>query len=315
MTFGREADASESYAMLNAFVDAGGTFIDNADVYNNGRSEEILGGWLKHKRRQDFVIATKVRFPMGSGPNDVGLSRQHILTEVENSLRRVKTDYIDLYQVHCWDSATPLEETLSTLNDLVRQGKVRYIGASNYLPYQLQKAVDISRRESWEPFCSLQPLYNLLDRFIEWELVELCRSEGLALLPWSPLRGGWLTGKFRRDDTGPAENTRVKTAEKEDWYETWAHYGNDRTWNVLDALEDIGKARGKSIAQVALNWVKDQPGVTAPILGARNMKQFSDNLGAAGWTLSTEERERLNQVSELELPYYPYGFIRWATSR
>ncbi len=314
MTFGREASPSESHAILEAFVEAGGTFIDTADVYNQGISEEIVGKWLKSKRRQDFVIATKVRFPMGKAPNDVGLSRQHILDGVENSLRRLQTDYIDLYQVHCWDPNTPLKETLSTLNDVVRQGRVRYIGASNYLPHQLQLAIDTSKREGWEPFCSLQPLYNLLDRFIEWELVELCNREGLAILPWGPLRGGWLSGKYRREDKGPAANTRVKTAEDEKWYETWEHYGTERTWNILDKIQEIATARDKTIAQVALNWVKGQPGVTAPILGARNMQQFSDNLGAVGWELSQEEREQLNAVSAMELPYYPYKFVQEANS-
>ena len=314
MTFGREANSSESDAILEAFVEAGGTFIDTADVYNQGVSEEIVGKWLKSKRRQDFVIATKIRFPMGQAPNDVGLSRQHILDGVENSLRRLQTDYIDLYQVHCWDPTTPLEETLSTLNDLVRQGRVRYIGASNHLPHQLQLAIDTSKREGWEPYCSLQPLYNLLDRYIEWELVELCHREKLAILPWGPLRGGWLSGKYRREDKGPAANTRVKTAEAENWYETWEHYATERTWNILDKVQEIAAARSKTIAQVALNWVKDQPRVTAPILGARNMQQFSDNLGAVGWELSQEEREQLNTVSAMELPYYPYGFVQQANS-
>ena len=314
MTFGREATLAESRAILDAFVKAGGTFIDNADVYNQGTSEEIVGNWLKDHRRQDFVIATKVRFPMGKGANDVGLSRQHILDGVENSLRRLKTDYIDLYQVHCWDPTTPLEETLSTLNDLVRQGKVRYIGASNYLAHHLQLAIDISKREGWEPFCSFQPLYNLLDRFIEWEILEICQREGLAVLPWGPLRGGWLSGKYKREDSGPPDNTRVKTAEAEGWYESWEHYANERTWKILDTIKEIGKARNKSIAQVALNWVKDQPGITAPILGARNMQQFKDNLGAMGWELTTKERKRLNSVSALELPYYPYGFVQQANS-
>ena len=309
MTFGREADITTSNDILRAFAEAGGNFIDSADVYNDGASEEVVGNWVRGVRRQDFVIATKVRFQTGSGVNDSGLSRVHILDALENSLRRLKTDYIDLYQVHCWDYATPLEETLSTLNDVVRQGKVRYIGASNYLPHQLQLAIDMSKREGWEPFRSLQPLYNLLDRFIEWELLELCQREGLAIIPWAPLRGGWLTGRYRRHHSGPPPNTRVHTAVEKGWYESWEHYANERTWKILDAVIEIAEARGKTPSQVALNWIKDQPGITAPILGARTTHQFSDNLGAVGWKLSAEERARLNSVSATELPYYPYGFV------
>ncbi|HEV7626939.1 MAG TPA: aldo/keto reductase, partial [Streptomyces sp.] len=189
MTFGRETDEETSSSILDTFVEAGGNFIDTADVYSRGGSEEILGRWLTKQRRDDLVVATKVRFPMGDGPNDKGLGRKHIIEGVEASLRRLRTDYIDLYQVHCWDPATPLEQTLSTLDSLVRAGKVRAVGASNFSGWQLQKAVDISRRRGWEPFTCLQPLYNLLDRETEWELLPVCRNEGLGVIPWSPLRG------------------------------------------------------------------------------------------------------------------------------
>ena len=210
MTFGREADEKLSHQMMDRFVEAGGNFIDTANVYSLGLSEEIVGSWLQTQHRDDLVIATKVRFPMGPGPNEVGLSRKHILASVEASLRRLHTDYIDLYQVHCWDPITPLEETLSTLNDLVRDGKVRYIGASNYSGWQLQKAIDLSKQMGWEPFTCLQPLYNLLDRSLEWELIPLSLNEGVGVIPWSPLRGGWLSGKFRRGMTMPAEGTRSR---------------------------------------------------------------------------------------------------------
>ena len=199
MTFGRETDETTSYSILERFVEAGGNFIDTADVYSQGISEEIVGRWLPTKNRDDLVIATKVRFGMGDGPNDVGLSRKHILSGVEASLRRLGTDYIDLYQVHCWDKRTPLEETLSTLDGLVKSGKVRYIGVSNFTGWQLQKAIDLSLHNGWEPFVCLQPLYNLLDRQLELELLPICENEGLGIIPWSPLRGGWLTGKYRRD--------------------------------------------------------------------------------------------------------------------
>ena len=305
MTFGREADEATSFEMMDAFVDEGGNFIDTANVYSNGLSEEVVGKWLKTKNRRDIVVATKVRFPMGEGPNDVGLSRKHIMDSVEDSLRRLGTDYIDLYQVHNFDVATPLRETLSTLDTLVKQGKVRYIGASNYKGYQLQKAIDLSKAMNLEPFTCLQPLYNLLDRAVEWELVEVCQNEGLGIIPWSPLRGGWLTGKYTRDMEGDIpENMRLKLATEFGWSESWENYGNNRTWDILEALAAVAKEVGKSVPQVALNWVKDRPGVTAPIIGARNMKQLTDNMGSVGWTLSDEQRQRLDDLSNMPGPYY-----------
>ncbi|MFO7631716.1 MAG: aldo/keto reductase [Caldilinea sp.] len=314
MTFGRETTEAESFQMMDRFVATGGNFIDTADVYTHGVSEEIVGRWLQGKQRDDLVIATKVRFPMGEGPNDLGLSRKHIISGVESSLRRLGTDYIDLYQVHCWDPATPLEETLSTLDTLVRSGKVRYIGASNYSGWQLQKAVDLSRQHNWEPFVSLQPLYNLLDRSLEWELTHVCRNEGIGIIPWSPLRGGWLSGKYRRGVAAPVEGTRIEQAEKEGWSESWSAYANERTWRVLDELFAVTEESGKQPAQVALRWLLQRPGVTAPIIGVRTLAHLENNLGAAGWTLSDEQMARLTQVSEPTLPY-PYDFITNAMRR
>jgi aryl-alcohol dehydrogenase-like predicted oxidoreductase len=316
MTFGREATEADSFVMMDTFAAAGGTFIDTADVYTQGASETIVGKWLSQKQREEFVVATKVRFPMGDGQNNVGLSRKHILDGVHQSLRRLNTDYIDLYQVHCWDPATPLEETLSTLNGLVQSGKVRYLGVSNYKAYQIQKAVDICRANSWEAYISLQPLYNLLDRSIEWEIVELCQNEGLGIIPWSPLRGGWLSGKYQRN-MNPAdlpEDFRVASATKQGWSESWDAYNNERTWNVIDELLAVAKELDKSPAQVALSWVKDQPGITAPIIGARTLKQLEDNLGSVDWCLSEEHRSRLTTVSDITGPY-PYDFIARATVR
>lgn len=308
MTFGRETDEQTSRQMLDRFAQAGGNFIDTADVYTQGVSEEIVGRWLKGVRRDDFVIATKVRFPMGDGPNDLGLSRKHILAGVEASLRRLDTDYLDLYQVHCWDPGTPLEETLSTLNGLVQSGKVRYIGVSNYSGWQLQKAVDLSRQMGWEPFSSLQPLYNLLDRSTEWELLPVARNEGLGVIPWSPLRGGWLSGKYRRGMSAPPGGSRVETAEKEGWSESWSVYDNERTWRVVDTLLAVAEEVGKSPAQVALNWVLQRPGVTAPIIGARTMAHLEDNLGAGGWSLTAGQMARLTEASDPGRPY-PYDFL------
>src|SRR6516162_205488 len=229
MTFGRENEATEkeSFAMMDRFVSKGGNFIDTANVYGTGISEEIVGRWLKEQNRNDLVIATKVRFPMGEGPNDVGLSRKHVLSAVDASLRRLQTDYIDLYQVHCWDPKTPLEETLSTLNDLTRKGMVRYIGASNFTGWQLQRALDASRENGLEAFVCLQPQYNLLCRSTEWELIPLVLREGLGVIPWSPLRGGWLSGKFKRGMSAPPAGSRIELAEEKDWGEKWSAYNNE----------------------------------------------------------------------------------------
>ncbi len=308
MTMGREADEATSHRMLDTFVDAGGNFIDTADIYTQGVSEEIVGRWLKEKPRDDVVLATKVRFTMGDGVNDVGLSRKHILSAVEASLRRLQTDYIDLYQVHCWDPGTPLEETLATLDALLKSGKVRYIGASNFTGWQLQKAIDTSKKMGLEVFSCLQPLYNMLDRSVEWELIPVCQNEGLGVIPWSPLRGGWLSGKYRRGMTAPPSGTRVEEAEKQGWGESWRAYNNDRTWSVLDELFAVAEETGKTPAQVALNWLMHQPGVTAPISGVRSMAHLQDNLGTVGWQLSVEQQARLTAVSEVSLPY-PYNFI------
>jgi aryl-alcohol dehydrogenase-like predicted oxidoreductase len=308
MTFGRESSEDISRQMMDRFAAAGGNFIDTADVYTQGASEEIVGRWLSGQCRDDFVLATKVRFPMGDKPNDLGLSRKHILANVEASLRRLGTDYIDLYQVHCWDPGTPLEETLSTLDQLVRSGKVRYIGASNYSGWQLQKAVDLSKQLGWEPYVCLQPLYNLLDRSLEWELLHVCQNEGIGIIPWSPLRGGWLSGKYHRGMAAPVEGTRIEAAEKAGWSESWTKYATERTWTVLDALHAIAAETGKSPAQVALNWLLQRPGITAPIIGARSLAHFEDNLGAVGWSLTPDQVQRLTAAGDTDLPY-PYDFI------
>ncbi|OGO37129.1 MAG: aldo/keto reductase [Chloroflexi bacterium RBG_16_57_11] len=308
MTFGREADQPTSLQMLDRYLEAGGNFIDTADVYGTtpGASEEILGSWLKGRDRTSLVLATKVRFPTGPGPNDFGLSRKHILDGVHASLRRLGTDYIDLYQVHYWDPATPLEETLSTLDRLVHSGKVRYLGASNFKPAQLQKAIDLSRHHGWQPFVCIQPLYNLLDRGIEWDLLPLCQSEGLGVITWAPLRGGWLSGRYQRGMQAPPQGSRIEEADKQNWSERWEIYANERTWMLLDTLFAVARECEHTPPQVAINWLLNRPGVTSPIIGARSLKHLEDNLGAAGWSLTPEQVDRLTQAGDLPAPY-PYN--------
>lgn len=307
MTFGGEADEPTSHRLLDRFVEAGGNFIDTADVYTGGASEEIIGRWLARRSRDEVVVATKFFWHTGDGVNDYGAGRGHILRAVEASLRRLRTDHIDLYQVHAFDEAVPLEETLSTLDDLVRAGKVRYLGVSNYAAWQLQKSVDVARHRGWEPFVALQPLYNLLDRDAELELVPVCRNEGIGIIPWAPLRGGWFTGKYRRGMTSAPPDTRWE-ADKQPWLGSWETSVDERTWTVTDAVLAVAEETGRSPAQVALRWLLQRPGVTAPIIGVRTLAQLEDNLGASGWSLEDGHMERLTAAGDRPLPY-PHAYL------
>jgi aryl-alcohol dehydrogenase-like predicted oxidoreductase len=304
-TFGWGADEPAAHRMATRFVEAGGNFFDTSNIYNEGRSETMLGSWLKRQPRSQLVIATKVFFPTGQGPNDTGLTRKHIFHQIDTSLRRLQTDYVDLYQMHCWDASTPLEETLRALDDLVRAGKVRYVGASNYMPSQLTRAIMLSEMRGWVRFECLQPEYSLLVRSTEWELLPLCREHGVGVIAWSPLAGGWLTGKYRRDQPPPADS-RVGRADR--WDDLPDQRVTGQTWQIIDALLEIAGARDKTPAQVALNWVLHKPGVTAPIFGARTLEQLEENLGAAGWMLSPDEAVKLDAASQIPLPS-PYSFI------
>jgi len=311
-TFGWGADEATAHALADRFVAAGGNFFDTSNIYNKGLSETMLGNWLKKRgNRSQMVIATKVFFPTGDGPNDTGLSRKHIMEQIDASLRRLQTDYVDLYQTHCWDASTPLDETLRALDDLVRAGKVRYLGASNYTPSQLMRAIMLSAQHGWARFDCLQPEYSLLVRSPEWELLPLCREEGIGVICWSPLAGGWLSGKYRRGEPPPPDS-RVGRADR--WDDLPEQRESERTWRIVDALREIAAARGKTPAQVALNWLLQQPGVTAPIIGARTLEQLEENLGSVGWALTVEELARLDAVSQIPLPS-PYNFIARYTRR
>src|SRR3954454_10979604 len=309
MTFGTETDEPGSHAQLDAFMEAGGTLVDTADVYSGGVSEEIIGRWLARQPadvRARVVLATKGRFPKGPGPNDAGLSRRHLRDALDASLRRLGVEAIDLYQVHAFDPHTPLEETLRVLDDAVRAGKINYFGLSNYTGWQLQKLVDLAEFRGLTPPVTLQPQYNLLVREIEWEIIPACESTGLGLLPWSPLGGGWLTGKYTKGER-PTGATRLGENPDRGVEAYDRRSVQQRTWDVIEAVESIASARGASMAQVALAWLVDRPMVTSVILGARTMEQLRDNLGAAGMHLDEEETARLDAASDPAPADYPYG--------
>ncbi|MFD0199314.1 MULTISPECIES: aldo/keto reductase [Saccharothrix] len=304
MTFGDQTDEPTVHRVLDEFTAAGGTFIDTADAYQYGGSERIIGNWLKSQDRDDLVIATKAYGEMAAGAPVNGAGRKHLVRAVEASLKRLGTDYIDLYQIHVFDDATPIEETLSTLDRLVTSGKVRFVGASNYTGWQLQKSIDLARQHGWEPFVSLQPLYNLLDRDAELELLPICRNEGLGLIPWSPLGGGWLTGKYTREMTEAPAGTRLgdRRLSVED-------EATEVTWQVVEAVSAVAAEVGRTPSQVALRWLLEQPGVTSPIIGVRTPAQLRDNLGATGWSLDDAHVRRLTEASSRPLPY-PYALQR-----
>ena len=309
MTFGKETDEHAAHEQLDAFFETGGNLVDTADVYNAGVSEEIIGRWLADRPadiRDSAVIATKGRFPTGDGVNDLGLSRRHLQRALDDSLRRLGVDCVDLYQVHSWDPVTPLEETLETLDQMVRAGKVRYVGLSNYTGWQIQKTVGLARAQGWQTPVTLQPQYNLLVRELEWEIVPSCLDAGLGLLPWSPLGGGWLTGKYSKDER-PSGATRLGE-DPGRGVEAYARRSSrQRTWDVIDAVGEVAEQRGVSMAQVALAWLVDRPAVTSVILGARTGEQLADNLGAAGLHLSEDETAKLDAASDPGPSDYPYG--------
>jgi len=302
MTFGKNQwqmgnmTLPEVKEAIKLCLDAGVNFIDTADVYSYGESEDLLGQAIQGIRK-DLIIATKVRMRMSDKPNDIGLSRHHILESCDASLKRLRTDYIDLYQVHIWDPVTPLEETLRALDDLVRWGKVRYIGVSNYAAWQIMKALWVSDKHGWVRFQSLQALYNLAFRDIEVELVPLCQDQNLGILPWSPLAFGLLSGKYRRNAPMP-QGTRMQGPLKDFLPTDW-----DRVYNIVDVLDEIAKGHGVPVAAVALAWLIQKPGVTSVIIGARTLDQLRENLKAAEVKLTEDEMKRLDEVSARPAPY------------
>lgn len=291
MTFGSGADETTAFELLDRFAELGGTFIDTANVYNGGRSEEIVGRWIRARGARDWIVlATKVYGPTGPGPNERGLSRLHIQQAVEASLRRLQADVIDLYQIHRWDFDTPPDETLEALDDLVRQGKVRYIGASNLKAWHLASYKALAQEAHRSYFVSLQPLYSALNRSIENEILPFCAENGLGVIPYNPLAGGVLTGKYKRGEPLP-ENTRLSDAES---YRR--RYYTETTFDIVEDFVGAAAARGVTPAQLALAWVLAEPRVTSPIIGARTMRQLNDTLGRLDFTLTPDERAAIPAV-------------------
>ena len=292
----------EAIRLVDICLEAGVNMFDTADIYSDGESEKVLGGAIAG-RRDKVLISTKATFKTGPGPNEVGSSRYHLLQACEASLRRLKTDYIDLYQMHAFDALTPVEETLSALNDLVHSGKVRYIGCSNFSGWHLMKSLDVSEKYGWTRYVAHQAYYSLIGREYEWELMPLGIDQGVGCVVWSPLGWGRLTGKIRRGKPLPEVSRLHKTAD----------YGppvsDELVYKVVDALDEIAKETGRTVPQIALNWLLQRPTVSNVIMGARNEEQLRQNLGAVGWNLTPAQVARLDAASATT-PIYPYWHQR-----
>lgn len=305
-TFGWSVPPADAHALLDQFLEKGGNYLDAADSYNQGESERIVGAWVNDRKVRDrILLGTKVFFPTGTGPNDTGSSRRHIQQSLEESLRRLKTETVDLYQLHCFDRRTPIEETLRVLDDLVRAGKVRYVGLSNFAPSHVQKAVMVSQTRGFTSIACLQLEYSLLVRSPEWELLPQCAEEGIGTLAWSPLAGGWLSGKYRRGQPLP-EDSRAGKGDR--WDDAQEQRGGERTDAIVDVLLRIAGEVGRTPAQVALAWMLQRLLVTSALVGARTSRQLADNLAAGELRLADEQLRALDDVSRQVAPY-PYGFI------
>ncbi len=295
---------AEATRLLDVCLEAGLNMFDSADIYSNGAAEEILGAAIKG-RREKILVSTKGTFRFGEGANDIGSSRQHLISAVDGSLKRLGTDYIDLYQLHGFDAMTPVEETLSTLNDLVQAGKIRYIGVSNFSGWHLMKSLAVSERYGWSRYVAHQAYYSLIGRDYEWELMPLAMDQKVGAVVWSPLGWGRLTGKVGRNKPKP-EKSRLESKKA---MEIGPPVETEHLYRVVDVLEEVAKEAGKTVAQVALNWLLGRPTVATLIIGARNEEQLKQNLGAVGWKLSAEQAARLDKVSDVAT-VYPYWHQR-----
>jgi aryl-alcohol dehydrogenase-like predicted oxidoreductase len=296
-----QSGLAEAKRMVDICLDSGINLFDTADVYSDGESESILGAALKG-RRNSALISTKLTLRAGPGPNDVGASRHHLIRATERALKRLDTDYIDLLQLHHFDALTPVADVMSTLDDLVRSGKVRYVGASNFSGWQLMKSQAVAERYGYARFVANQVYYSLIGRDYEWELMPLGLDQSIGAVVWSPLGWGRLTGKLRRGQPLPERSRLHETAQ-------WAPpVPDDRLYDVIDTLDEVAAVSGKSIPQIAINWLLQRPTVSTVLIGARDEKQLRDNLGAIGWTLGSEEMAALDAVSAVTppYPYYPY---------
>jgi len=299
------SDVAEATKIVDICIEAGLNFFDTADIYSFGSSESVLGAAIQHLKREDLLISTKTTFRFGPGPNDAGSSRYHLTQALEGSLKRLGTDYIDVYHLHGFDAITPVEETLSTLDQFIRDGKVRYIACSNFSGWHLMKSLSASERNHWNRYVSHQVYYSLVGRDYEWELMPLALDQGLGAMIWSPLGWGRLTGKIRRETGIPAVsrlNSKLATG-------AGPQVPEEHLYNVVEAIDEIAKETGKSVPQIALNWLLRRPTVSSVIVGARNEQQLRQNLGAIGWALTTEQIAKLDAASQLPLPY-PYWHQR-----
>jgi aryl-alcohol dehydrogenase-like predicted oxidoreductase len=301
--WGATGDIAEAKKIVDICMDAGINMFDTADIYSDGNSETVLGKALAHLNREDVLISTKATFRLGKGPNDVGSSRYHLIQSAERSLKRLGTDYIDIYHLHGFDAISPVEETLRALDDLVREGKVRYIACSNFSGWHLMKSLSVSERYGWSRYVGQQAYYSLVGRDFEWELMPLALDQGVGTLVWSPLGWGRLTGKIRRGSPIPKESRLHETAAQ------GPQVPEEYLYKVVDAIDEIAKETGKTVPQIALNWLLHRPTVSTIIIGARNQEQLKQNLGAIGWELTKEQITKLDAASEVPL-VYPYWHQR-----
>ena len=303
--WGATEDIAEARKIVDICMEAGLNFFDTADIYSDGRSETVLGGAIQHLRREDVLISTKATFRFGPGPNDYGSSRYHLTQALEGSLKRLNTDYVDVFHLHGFDARTPPEETLSTLDKMVREGKIRYIACSNFSGWHLMKSLSVSERYGWTRYIGHQVYYSLVGRDYEWELMPLALDQGLGALIWSPLGWGRLTGKIRRE-TGVPKDSRLNSQLVLDM---GPQVPEEHLYTVVEAIDEIAKDTGKTVPQIALNWLLRRPTVSTLIIGARNEAQLRQNLGAIGWSLTPAQIAKLDAASELPLAY-PYWHQR-----